>query len=90
MKNENPIDHAFVVLETAPLEPQAEPISFEHIGGKKVGHHVPVKTEKPIDFSSIGGKCVRPHTAHPMYERAKSVESEDPEESKDATLREEE
>jgi hypothetical protein len=35
------------------------PIDFSHIGGKKVGHLVPVKTEKPIDFSSIGGKCVR-------------------------------
>jgi hypothetical protein len=36
-----------------------EPISFEKIGGLKVGHPVPVRTETPIDFSSIGGKCVR-------------------------------
>ena len=40
-------------------KPQAEPISFEHIGGRKVGHPVPEKAEKRIDFSSIGGKCVR-------------------------------
>jgi hypothetical protein len=36
-----------------------EPISFEHLGGTKVGHPVPVKAVKEIDFSSLGGKCVR-------------------------------
>jgi hypothetical protein len=41
------------------------PIDFSHIGGIKVGHPVPVRTEKPIDFSSIGGKCVRKLGEHP-------------------------
>ena len=44
---------------TAEKKLQAESISFEHLGGKKVGHHVPLRAEKPIDFSSIGGRCVR-------------------------------
>jgi hypothetical protein len=57
---------------------QAELISFDQIGGKKVGHPVPAKTEKPIDFTSIGGKCVRRASDHPMFhaESAESVESE--------------
>jgi hypothetical protein len=50
---------------------------FSHIGGKKIGHPVPVQMEKPIDFSSIGGKCVLPPTAHPMYKPGESVEKED-------------
>jgi hypothetical protein len=68
------------------------PIDFSHpsIGGRKVGHWVPVKQGKEIDFSSIPGvRCVMPPDAHPMNRRAKSVESEEPEESKDVTLREE-
>jgi hypothetical protein len=48
--------------------------SFEHIGGKKVGHVIPVKTEKEIDFSLIGGKCVRKASDHPMF-NAKPEES---------------
>jgi len=57
--------------------PQAEPISFEHLGGNKVGHPTPNKTEKPIDFSSIGGNCVRKASDHPTAESAESVEKED-------------
>jgi hypothetical protein len=51
-------------------------ISFEHLAGKKVGHHVPVKTERPIDFSSVGGKCVSKASEHPTAARAKPVEKE--------------
>jgi hypothetical protein len=40
-------------------KPQPEGISFEHLGGRKVGHHVPVPAEKEISFESIGGKLVR-------------------------------
>jgi hypothetical protein len=40
------------------------PMSFEHLGGRKVSHPVPVKAEKPIDFSSIGGRCVRKASDH--------------------------
>lgn len=54
-----------------------EPISFEHIGGEKVGHPVPEKTEKEIDFSAIGGKCVRRASDHPMRKHTKLIESED-------------
>jgi hypothetical protein len=58
-------------------EKRNAPIDFSHIGGKKVGHPVPVQTEKPFDFSSIGGKCVLPPTDHPMYKPTDSVEKED-------------
>lgn len=36
-----------------------EPISFEKIGGVKVGHPVPVKGEKGIRFDHVGGRCIR-------------------------------
>ena len=63
---------------TAEKKPQAEPISFEHLGGKKVGHPMPVKTEKPIDFTSIGGKCVLKVGDHPLFNaKSESVETED-------------
>ena len=58
-------------------KPQAEPISFEHIGGRKVGHPVPVKTERAIDFSAIDGKVVRRASDHPTAKAAESVEKED-------------
>ncbi len=37
-----------------------EAIEFSHpsIGGGKVGHPVPVKTEKEISFEHLGGRCV--------------------------------
>jgi len=44
-----------------------EPIDFSHLGGKKVGHSMPVQTEKEIDFSAIGGKVVRRASQHPMF-----------------------
>jgi len=53
------------------------PISFDHLGGRKVGHPTPNKVEKPIDFSSIGGNCVRKASDHPTAESAESVEKED-------------
>ena len=37
---------------------QKAPIDFSHLGGKKVGHPVPVQTEKEISFEHLGGKCV--------------------------------
>jgi hypothetical protein len=55
--------------------------AFEHLGGKYVGRIVPVQTEKEISFEHLGGKCVLKPSDHPMYKRAKSVESEQPEES---------
>jgi hypothetical protein len=44
-------------------------VDFSHpsIGGKKVGHPVPARTEKPVDFTSIGGKCVRKASDHPVF-----------------------
>jgi hypothetical protein len=56
-------------------KPQAEPISFEDLGGQKVGHPVPVKTERAIDFSAIGGKVVRRASKHPMAEVKPSNET---------------
>jgi hypothetical protein len=50
---------------TAEKKPQAETISFEHIGGRKVGHPVPLRAEKEIDFSEIGGECVRKSIERP-------------------------
>lgn len=49
--------------ETKDKEPKTAK-DFSHIDGKKVGHPVPVETEKPIDFSSIGGKCVHKASDH--------------------------
>jgi hypothetical protein len=46
---------------------QKESISFERVGGRKVGHPVPVRAEKEIDFSAIGGKVVRRAKDHPMF-----------------------
>jgi hypothetical protein len=43
------------------------PIDFSHVGGRKVGHPVPVKSEKEIDFSAIGGKVVRRASDHPVF-----------------------
>jgi hypothetical protein len=57
---------------TAKKQPKG--ITFESIGGKKVGHPVPVKGPKEIDFSAIGGKCVQRACDHPMN-KAKSEES---------------
>lgn len=45
--------------EAEPKKPK-EPISFEHLGGRKIGgHHAPVKSEKEIRFESVGGRRVR-------------------------------
>jgi len=46
-------------------ESEAKPISFDHLGGKKVGHPALLKVEKEIDFSAIGGKVVRRASDHP-------------------------
>jgi hypothetical protein len=58
--------------------PKKKTIEFSHpsIGGKKVGHPVPVRTEKPVDFTSIGGKCVRRASEHPAF-NAKHESKED-------------
>jgi hypothetical protein len=48
--------------------PQTEGISFKHLGGRKVGHPVPARTEKEIDFNAIGGKCVRRAYDHPVFD----------------------
>jgi hypothetical protein len=73
-------------------KPEA-PIDFDfsHLGGTKVGHPIPVQTDKEIDFSHLGGKCVLRASDHPLFDAkpAESVESEEPEESQDAMLREE-
>jgi hypothetical protein len=61
--------------ETKDKKPKA-PIDFSSIGGRKVGHPVPVKGEKPIDFSSIGGKCILKASEHPVFS-AKPEEKDD-------------
>jgi hypothetical protein len=63
-------------------ETPAKPIDFSHIGGKRVGHHVPVKGAKEISFEHLGGRCIRRSllwmdSDHPMAEPAESVEKED-------------
>jgi len=60
--------------EEAVAEPSvtpARPVDFSHpsIGGKKVGHPVPVQTEKGISFEHLGGRCIRKASDHPMAER---------------------
>lgn len=47
--------------------PKAD-ISFESLGGRKVGHPVPVATVSGLDFSSLGGVCVFPPNKHPMFD----------------------
>jgi len=54
---------------SAEKRPQAETISFEHIGGRKVGHPVLVQTEKEISFGHLGGRCIRSATEHPMAKK---------------------
>ncbi len=53
------------------------PSDFSHIGGKKVGHPIPEKTEKEIDFTAIGGKVVRTASDHPAFKPEASVEKEE-------------
>jgi hypothetical protein len=53
---------------------QPEGISFEHLGGRKISHPVPVPAETEISFESIGGKVVRKASDHPMF-KAKSEQS---------------
>ena len=57
-------------------KPQAEPMSFEHLGGKKVGHPVPVQTEKEISFEHLGGRCVRKASEHPAFNAKPDVPEE--------------
>ena len=45
-------------LSAEKKKPKAS-IDVSLIGGKKVGHHVPVKLEKEIRFEHLGGRCVR-------------------------------
>jgi hypothetical protein len=46
-----------------------EPISFEHLGGKRIHDGaVAVRPEKPIDFSHNGGKRVDQHQPTPPEE----------------------
>jgi len=58
------IERRLVALErtvaslTAEKKPHEEAISFEHLGGKNVGHHVRVKAGKEISFEHLGGKKV--------------------------------
>jgi hypothetical protein len=52
---------------TKDKEPKA-PISFNHLGGQRVGNPVLLKPEKPIDFSSIGGRCVRKANEHSVLD----------------------
>jgi hypothetical protein len=55
-----------------------EEVRFESLGGAKLLHHVPQKTDKPIDFSAIGGKVVRMMSAYPANARTEaSRENED-------------
>jgi hypothetical protein len=70
------------------------PIDLSHpsIGGRKVGHWVPSNQGKEIDFSSIPGvRCVMPPHSRVDAETkpAEPIESEEPEEIEDGTLREE-
>ena len=62
------IEENFMSNEKKDQKPKA-PIDFSHIGGKKVGHPVPVKATKEIDFSSIGGVCVRRANDHPAFKK---------------------
>jgi len=55
---------------TAERKPDTR-IDFPHIGGKKVGHPVPVKTEQPIDFSSVKGRCLCKDSEHPLAKATK-------------------
>jgi hypothetical protein len=50
-------------------EKKAVDLSHPSIGGKKVGHPVPVQTEKAIDFTAIGGKVVRRASDHPALKK---------------------
>lgn len=52
---------------TGKTRPQPKGISFESVGGKKIGHPVPVRVETEIEFGAIGGKCVRRAKDHPMF-----------------------
>jgi hypothetical protein len=64
-------------LETAVAglkKSQPEGISFEHLGGRKVGHPMPVPAEKESSFESVGGTVVRKASDHPMF-KAKSEQS---------------
>jgi hypothetical protein len=56
---------------------QSRGISFESVGGKKVGHPLSVRTEKEIDFSAIGGKCVLRASEHPTLKAKPETTNED-------------
>jgi hypothetical protein len=61
--------------DTAPID-----LSHPSIGGRKVGHWVPVNQGKEIDFSSVPGvRCVLPPPSRAEAETkpAESVEKED-------------
>jgi len=45
------------------------------IGGKKVGHPVPIRREQEISFDSIGGECVRRACDDPMNKPVKVAEA---------------
>lgn len=57
-----------------PSETPAKPVDFSHLGGKKVGHPVPVKTEKEISFEHLNGKVVRNASDHPTFKTNASAE----------------
>jgi hypothetical protein len=52
---------------TSKPKPQPKGISFESIGGNKVGHPLPRRTQDEISFESIGGKVVRRAKDQPMF-----------------------
>jgi hypothetical protein len=51
-------------------------IDFRHLGGKKVGHPVPVKAEKEISFESIGGRVVRRVKNHAKLQESTGQEDD--------------
>lgn len=72
MKNENPIDHAHVVLENAP-EDSLE-AAFAKLGGKKVRGATPTPSAEPDPeaFAEMGGKYVGKAPAPPPNSRLES------------------
>jgi hypothetical protein len=60
-------------IDKAPID-----LSHPSIGGRKVGHWVPVNEGKEIDFSSIPGvRCVLPPPKRAETSPAEPVEKED-------------
>lgn len=49
-------------------------ISFEDLGGRKVGDPVLVRAREPISLTDFGGTSILPYTARPAVEPVESKE----------------